>query len=58
MNEKEKTEFYIAMCACCMLAQTMKECPLCHFNIGLAEKAMPVDVMPIPVQIPVFAMAE
>ena len=58
MNEKEKTEFYIAMCKCCMLAQAMKECPLCQFNIGLAEKAMPVDPMPIPVQIAVFAMAE
>jgi len=60
MNEKEKKEFYIAMCNCCVMSEAMKDCPLCNFNIGLAEKVQPVDPtpLPIPVQIAVFAMAE
>lgn len=37
MTEKEKIEMYIANCKCCMLAQVMKTCPLCRFNIGLTE---------------------
>lgn len=38
MDEKEKKEFYIAMCKCCLIAEAMKTCPLCQFNIGLEEK--------------------
>lgn len=38
MNDQEKLEMYIANCTCCMLAQAMKTCVLCRFNIGLAEK--------------------
>lgn len=38
MNEKEKIAFYIANCKCCLLAEVMKTCPLCKFNIGLSEK--------------------
>ena len=62
MNEKEKIEFYIAMCNCCVMSEAMKDCPLCNFNIGLAQKAQPVASTPVPVAIPVqigvFAMAE
>ena len=60
MNEKEKLEFYAAMCKCCLIAQVMKNCPLCVFNVGLAEQVMPVDLMPLPIQaqIAVFAMPE
>ena len=62
MNEKEKQEFYIAMCNCCLLAEVMKDCRLCRFNIGLAAqaKATPADStpLPIPIQMPIFAMAE
>jgi hypothetical protein len=38
MTDKEKVEAYIANCKCCMLAQAMKNCPICLFNIGLADK--------------------
>jgi len=59
MNEKEKTGFYIAMCRCCLIAQAMKSCPLCRFNIGLAEQFKPVDSSPVPsVQAAIFAMTE
>lgn len=64
MNEKEKKEFYIAMCGCCLLAQTMKTCPACRFNIGLAQQpktfeSSPVQIpVAIPVQLPTFALAE
>jgi len=60
MNEKEKKEFYIAMCKCCLIAEAMKTCPLCHFNVGLVEKTKPAesDLLPIAAQIPVFALSE
>ena len=35
MNEKDKKEFYVAICNYCLLAQSMKTCPACRFNIGL-----------------------
>lgn len=60
MNEKEKKEFYIAMCKCCLIAQAMKTCSRCRFNIGLAQPAKPVDPtpLPIPVRVAVFAVTE
>lgn len=51
MSEKEKIESYIATCKCCLLAQAMRECPLCRFNIGLAER---IDLsLPQPISIPI-----
>ena len=35
---KEQREMYIATCHACLLAEYMKDCPRCRFNIGLAEK--------------------
>jgi hypothetical protein len=60
MNDKEKIESYIAMCKCCLLAEAMKDCPLCRFNIGLAEQVKLADFMPLPAQpqIPLFSMSE
>jgi hypothetical protein len=60
MNEKEKREFYIAMCRCCLIAEAMKTCPLCRFKVGLAEQEKPVDSIPLALSIPVstYAMAE
>ncbi len=60
MNEKEKKDFYIAMCRCCLIAEAMKTCPICNFNIGLAEEVKTIDLMPLPmpVQVPMFVMAE
>jgi len=46
MNEKEKKEFYFAMCRCCLIAEAMKGCSLCCFNIGLAEQVKTVDSIP------------
>ncbi len=56
MNEKEKLASYIANCKCCLLAQSMKTCPICRFNIGLAEQVqwlapkIAMDAQPIPVE--------
>ena len=60
MTEKEKNDFYIAMCQCCLLAQVMKNCPVCRFNIGLGEQAKLADAIPmlIPIQIPALKFAE
>jgi hypothetical protein len=61
MNEKEKKEFYIAMCMCCLIAQGMKDCSLCRFEIGLIEKiVIPVDTIPVPAPSPltIFEMSE
>ncbi len=60
MSEKEKIESYIATCKCCMLAQAMKNCPLCRFNIGLAEEIKLVDSIPLPnfTQLAIFVMSE
>jgi hypothetical protein len=60
MNEKERMESYIAMCHCCVIAQVMKDCRMCQFNIGLAEEVKPVDfiAVEIPAQIAKFAMSE
>jgi hypothetical protein len=37
MNDDHKItdENYIAWCACCTLAEAMKDCRNCDFNIGL-----------------------
>jgi hypothetical protein len=35
MTESEKKQMYIANCQACLIAQVMKTCPLCNFNIGL-----------------------
>jgi|GEM_PF-3185574 hypothetical protein len=51
MSEKEKIESCIATCKCCLLAQAMRECPLCRFNIGLAERIDPS--LPQPIFIPI-----
>ena len=60
MSEKEKIDSYIATCKCCLLAQAMRNCQLCRFNIGLAERVTLVETMPFPIneQIAIFAMAE
>ena len=61
MNEKEEMEkSYIATCKICLLAQAMKDCPGCRFNIGLVEKAEPVVLIPVPnhKRIVLFAMAD
>lgn len=60
MNEKEEKEFYIAMCNCCLISQEMKTCPLCRFNIGLAEQVKSIDPIPLPISAPVavFVMSE
>lgn len=60
MNEKEKKDFYIAMCKCCLLAEAMKNCPICRFKIGLAEKQQTEDPIPVslPTRIALFALSE
>jgi len=48
MNENEKIESCIAICKCCLLAQAMKDCALCRFNIGLAEQVILVEPIALP----------
>ncbi len=50
MTEKERIQSHIAMCKCCLLADAMKECRTCLFNIGLAEQVKPADLIPLPIQ--------
>ncbi len=64
MNDQEKLEMYIANCTCCMLAQAMKICAKCRFNIGLAEKVELVQpAIPLALQLfneenAIFVMAD
>lgn len=60
MNEKEKIESCIAICKCCLLAQAMKDCALCRFNIGLAEQVILAEPIPLPLndeKIALFTLA-
>jgi len=38
MTDDERIAAYIACCKTCLLAEAMKDCPLCKFQIELAEK--------------------
>ena len=38
MTDAERIAAYIACCKTCLLAEAMKQCPLCLFRIGLLEK--------------------
>ncbi len=61
MTEKEKLESYIAMCKSCLLAECMRTCPICLFNIGLAEQVQwkaAETSMPIQVPVVLFAITE
>jgi hypothetical protein len=60
MNEKEKTEFYIAMCKCCLIAQVMKSCPKCRFKIGLNEnmEAGAPILVSLPIRKDLFVLSE
>lgn len=60
MNDKEKTEFYIAMCKCCVIAQVMKGCPQCRFKIGLNEKveATAPILVSLPIRMDLFVPSE
>ena len=59
-EEQEKIRSYIAMCKCCLLAEAMKDCAVCRFNIGLRYKRQPLQAIPLPIQlfIPHYALAE
>ena len=60
MNEREKQEFYIANCKCCLLAEAMKRCHDCQFNIGLNEKLEATAPIPVslPIRLDLFMLAE
>jgi len=63
MNAQEEFESQIATCKCCLLAEAMKDCPLCRFNIGLAERVELDIFIPRPVleaipAVALFAFAE
>ncbi len=38
MDKEELKKFHDAMCACCLVAEAMKVCPLCNFNDGLEAR--------------------
>jgi hypothetical protein len=56
MTEKERIASHIATCKCCLLAQAMKNCPLCLFNIGLSEQIAQAEPIPLPTQIQVLIL--
>jgi len=60
MNEKEKADFYIAMCKCCLVAKAMKTCSVCRFSTGLTEQVKPLSSETSTVLLPtaIFVMAE
>ena len=65
MNEKEEIiRSNIATCKCCFLAQAMRDCTLCRFNIGLVEEVHLINPIPLKIHIKakeyiaVFAMTE
>jgi hypothetical protein len=57
MNEKEKKELYIATCKCCLLAEAMKTCSTCRFNIGPTEKSERIQPIPVALPVPVTLVA-
>ncbi len=59
MTEKERIEFHIAMCTCCLLAEAMKTCSICQFKIGLADRVELVEhaePIALPIQLQVMAL--
>ncbi len=54
MTEKEKIESHIAMCRCCLVAEAMKQCQICQFNIGLAVQLKQSELIPLPIQLQVL----
>jgi hypothetical protein len=46
MTESEKQSMYKANCKACLLAQAMKVCHLCQFNIGLSSGMQETTVNP------------
>lgn len=46
MSESEKLDMKIAQCKICLLAEAMKICPLCAFNMGLVVKSQEVEIKP------------
>lgn len=52
MSDQEQIEMHIANCKCCLLADAMKNCAVCRFNIGLAEKVeLPKAAIPLAYQL-------
>jgi hypothetical protein len=57
MYEQERIASYIATCKICLLAQNMKDCPSCNFNIGLAEKVVSISNVDEKFDKKIFAIA-
>ena len=43
MSKEEQKAMYIACCKACTLAEVMKDCKGCKFNIGLPFKVIKAD---------------
>ena len=41
MTTQEQTQMYIANCKCCTLANILRDCKRCKFNVGLLHKTSP-----------------
>ena len=39
LTAKDVQNMYIANCVCCLLAEAMKHCATCPFNVGLEARA-------------------
>lgn len=38
MSDAERLAMWIAICKTCLLAEVMKDCAHCQFNVGLLER--------------------
>ena len=47
MSKEEQKAMYIACCKACTLAEVMKDCKGCKFNVGLPFKVIKADELKI-----------
>lgn len=45
MSQEEKDKMHIANCQICTLAECMRDCKLCKFNMGLEQKKSEVNTV-------------
>ena len=43
-------QMYVAHCVCCTLADAMKVCTACPFNVGLAVRTVSNNTLSLPVE--------
>lgn len=49
MSDEDKLKMFIAHCLTCLIAECMKDCQNCPFNVGLPFKNLTVEEFPISI---------